>query len=216
MTEKKNFPVVLIGGGGHAKVLLDVLLTEGVKIWGILDKSPPAGELYGIPIIGDDDDIGEFAPSEVILVNGLGSTDIPGLRRRIYETFTSQGYKFRCVLHRSAQISRRAILDDGVQIMAGAVVNIGSRIGKNSIINTGATIDHDCRIGEHTHIAPGCTISGGVTVGNNTHIGTGTTIIQKINIGNNVLIGAGSLILNDVPDNVVVYGVPAKIRRKIS
>lgn len=95
--------------------------------------------------------------------------------------------------------------------MAGAVINVGSRIGDNSVINTRAALDHDCRIGCHVHIAPGSVISGGVKIGDGTHIGTGSSIIQCINVGINSVIGAGSVVVKDIPDNVKAYGVPAHV-----
>ena len=96
--------------------------------------------------------------------------------------------------------------------MAGAVINIGTRVEDNAIINTRASVDHDCHIGRHVHIAPGCTLSGGVSVGDETLIGTGSSVIQGISIGQRCLIGAGGNVLRDVPDNGKGYGWPFHMR----
>ena len=170
--------------------------------------------LLGIPILGTDKDIRHYNRKKIELVNGIGSVGVATLRRSVYEKFKAQGFHFRQVIHPSAVISRRAVLEEGVQVMAGAVINIGSRIGEDTIINTRSSVDHDCRIGKHVHIAPGVTLSGGVSVGDETLIGTGSSAIQGIRIGEGSLVGAGSVVIHDVSDHVVMYGVPAVRARK--
>ena len=172
--------------------------------------------LLGIPILGTDEDIRHYNRKEIELVNGIGSVGVATLRRSVYEKFKAQGFHFRQVIHPSAVISRRAVLEEGVQVMAGAVINIGSRIGEDTIINTRASVDHDCRIGRHVHIAPGVTLSGSVSVGDETLIGTGSSVIQGISIGESSLVGAGSNVINNIPDDCKVYGNPTKISRKMS
>lgn len=192
--------IILLGAGGHAKVLLDILLEQNAKIIGIAEKdgADRPSDLYGVPVIGSDSDIGSYLSDEIELVNGIGSVGSTALRQKIYEKFKRYGYCFRQVIHPQAVISRRAELGEGVQVMAGAVVNIGTRVKENSIINTNASIDHDCIIGAHVHIAPGVTISGGVTVGDGSHIGTGAAVVQGIEIGKHVLIEAGGIAVKSV------------------
>ena len=117
------------------------------------------------------------------LVNGLGSVGNTELRAGIYYKFKKLGYSFCQVIHPTAILAKDCILGEGVQVMAGVVVNTGTRIAADSIINTGAVVDHDCVIGSHVHIAPGATLSGGVHVGDGSHIGTGATVIQGVSIG---------------------------------
>lgn len=205
--------IILLGAGGHAKVLLDILLQEGANVVGILDKEPVAGELYGVPILGNDEAIAAFSPEDTRLVNGLGSVGSVKLRRKLYEKFTAQGFGFRRVIHGGATVSPRARIGAGAQIMGGATVNIDAVIGEDAIINTGASVDHDTIIGEHTHIAPGATISGGVVIGAGSHIGAGATIIQGVTVGENVIVGAGSVVLRDIASGQTVWGVPAKTSR---
>ena len=208
-----SLPVLVLGAGGHAKVLIDALLASCAVIAGIVDPDPRlAGtDLLGVPVLGGDDLVGEFPPSEVLLVNGLGSVGAPVGRRRLFERFKEMGYSFASVVHPSAVVAADVELGEGAQIMAGAVIQPGSRIGCNAIINTRASVDHDCLVGAHVHIAPGVTLSGGVTVGEASHLGTGATVIQGRRIGAESVIGAGALVLNDVAPAVTVVGVPARM-----
>ena len=208
-----NKPLIIIGAGDHAKVLLDILLEQGEKVFGLADKSVPKGTMiYGVPVIGDDNEVLKYSPEEIELVNGIGSVGSTALREKLYNYYKSKGYIFKSVIHKSAVLSSRAILFAGVQVLAGVIVNTEAEIGENSIINTKASVDHGCKIGSHCHIAPGCILSGCVAIGNGTHIGTGSSIIQGIKIGSNVLIGAGSVVVSDIEDNSKVYGVPAKVK----
>lgn len=210
MTKKK--PVILIGAGGHAKVLLDILLDTGVPVLGFLDNdaSLQKKKIFGLPVLGTDEEIARYSPEEINLVNGIGSVGVASLRKIIFDKFKAQGFCFRRVLHPFAAVSSRAELGEGVQVMAGAVINIGTRVEDNAIINTRASVDHDCHIGRHVHIAPGCTLSGGVIVGEGTLIGTGSSIIQGISIGKRCFIGAGSNVIRDISDERKGYGNPWK------
>lgn len=205
-------PVIVIGSGGHARVLLDALLFGGRKILGMTesDEGRWGSTVWDVPVLGGDDIILSYGVNEIELVNGLGSIGSTEKRKRIFEDFASKGYRFAKVLHPSAILSPRASLEEGVQVLSGSIVNSGVRIGADSIVNTGASLDHDVRVGEHVHIAPGVTVCGGVTIGRETHIGAGANIIQGISIGCNAVIGAGSVVIRSMADNVKAYGVPAK------
>ena len=207
-------PVIIIGAGDHAKVLLDILLEQDVTVIGLTDKSISKGTcIYGVPVIGDDSEILKYKTDEIELVNGIGSVGNTSIRQKVFSSLKEKGYFFRSVIHEASIVSKRAKLGEGVQLLAGAIVNIEAEIDDNTIINTKASIDHGCVIGKHCHIAPGCSFSGCVRIGDCTHIGTGTSIIQGINIGKNVLIGAGSVVINDVSDNEKAFGVPARVRK---
>ena len=204
-------PVIILGSGGHAKVLLDALIKLQIPVVGLTDinvgKQNP---VLDVPIIGTDENVLDFAPTDVQLVNGLGSVGLPARRNALFAEFKERGYSFATVVHPSAIIAAGVELGEGVQVMAGAVVQTGCRIGANSIVNTRASVDHDCVIDCNVHIAPGVTLSGGVRVNTGVHIGTGATVIQSIQIGANSLVGSGALVIRDVPANVKVVGVPAK------
>jgi sugar O-acyltransferase (sialic acid O-acetyltransferase NeuD family) len=203
-------PVIVIGGGGHAKVLVSTLLLCRRSILGFADLNPAPAGLLGISCIGDDNAVMTYAPEQVRLVNGVGSTGSSARRKEIYERYRLAGYGFASVIHPSATVAAEVQIEDGVQIMAGAVVQAGSTIGSNVIVNSGAIIDHDCAIGEHAHVAPGAVLSGNVRIGAGAHIGTGACIIQGISIGAGSVVGAGAVVVKDVPPGVTVVGVPAK------
>lgn len=201
-----NKPVILIGNGGHAAVLTDILLQQNRSIIGFTaPESEP--NRFGIQYIGMDDVIYSYNIADIELVLCLGSISS---RAAIYKQFKDKGYTFSSVIHQSSIISPNSILGEGVQIMANTVIETFVVVADNTIINTSVSINHDCRIGGHCHISPGATLSGNVTVGDFTHIGAGTVVIQNVQIGRQVLIGAGSLVLRTVKDGSKAFGVPAK------
>lgn len=206
-------PVIIIGGGGHAKVLIDALRLRSVRILGIMDPALAKGtRILDLPVLGDDAAVDAYGPDQVDLVNALGSIHVPVQRKAIFERFSGKGYRFAAVLHPSAVIASDVELGEGVQVMAGAVIQAGSRIGRNAIVNTRASVDHDCSIGEHVHVAPGVTLSGSVSIGDLVHVGTAAVVIQGTAIGRNSMIGAGALVLEAVPEDSTVLGSPAKPR----
>ena len=203
-------PVILVGGGGHAKVLASTLLLLHRKILGFVDPKPSLPPLLGIPHLGGDAAVFLHPPDRVRLVNAVGSTGSTALRRKIYEQFREKKYVFETVIHPAAIIAPEVQAEDGVQVMAGAVVQPGSHLGADVIINTGARIDHDCTIGAHAHIAPGATLSGQVEIGTGAHVGTGASIIQGIVVGATSVVGAGAVVVHHVPAGVTVTGIPAR------
>jgi UDP-perosamine 4-acetyltransferase len=207
-----SLPVIIMGAGGHAKVLIEALLQSGKVIAGIVDSDFALVDtkVLGVPVLGGDNMVNGFSPSEVKLVNGLGSVGLPFKRQQLFERFKSMGYDFATVVHPSAVVASDVELGEGAQVMAGVVIQPGSRIGKNVIINTRASIDHDSRIGDNSHIAPGVTLSGNVLVGESSHIGTGATVIQGINTGTGSFVAAGAVVVRDVAAHSAVYGIPAR------
>jgi UDP-perosamine 4-acetyltransferase len=164
----------------------------------------------GVANLGDDTVILGYAFDKVRLVNGVGSIDSTARHRAVFEGFVEKGYSFENVIHPSAVVSLDVYLGEGVQIMAGAVLQPGIRLGDNVIVNTGARVDHDCQVDSHAHIAPGATLSGHIHIGSGAHIGTGATIIQGVTIGAGCIVGAGAVVVDDVPEGITVVGVPAR------
>jgi sugar O-acyltransferase (sialic acid O-acetyltransferase NeuD family) len=204
-----NLPVIVVGGGGHAKVLVSTLVLQHRRVLGFVDLKPSVPFLLGIAHLGDDGAVFLHPPDQVRLVNGVGSIGSTALRRAVYEKFREKQYIFETVIHPSAIIAPEVHTDDGVEVMAGVVVQPGSYLGANVIINTGARVDHDCWIDAHAHIAPGVTLSGDVHIGPGAHIGTGASIIQGVRVGAGSIVGAGAVVVGDVPEGVTVVGVPA-------
>jgi len=208
-----TIPVIIIGAGGHARVLISSLNALRREIIGILhpDATLIGQSIAGIRIIGNDDKGLEYAPDSIELVNGIGSISSTEKRKEIYIKFKNDGYSFAQVIHPSETIMNDVQLGEGVQVMAGAIVQTGCVIGDNAIVNTGAIIDHDCMIGAHAHVAPGAVISGGVQIGEMAHIGTAATVIQGIKIGSGSIIGAGAMVIKNVPAGKKAIGNPARI-----
>lgn len=195
-------PLVILGAGGHAAVLAEILLEQNRPLIAVVapDSIPANSPLAGLKRIASDEQLlSTYSSEEVELVNGLGSIPGNNLRWKLFELFSEKGYRFTSVISAKANLSNYLDLAEGVQIMMGAQIQTNASIGKNSIINTGAIVEHDCEIGAHNHIAPGVTLSGGVTTANQVHIGTGASVIQNIQIGEQAVIGAGTTIVRDVP-----------------
>lgn len=200
--------VVVIGGGGHARVLLDALSSMGVRVAGVVAPSIAPG--LRAPLLGDDSWLLEQDAGKVLLVNALGSTSNTAARAAVFDRFRSAGFRFATVVHRAAIVAADATLGEGAQVMAGAIVQPGVVLAENVLVNTGAQLDHDCVVGAHSHIAPGVVCSGAVRIGDRVHVGVGAIVIQGVSIGAEALIGAGSLVLRDVGAKAVAYGSPAR------
>ena len=195
--------IVLIGGGGHAKVVIDAIKKEGkFDIYGIVDPVLARGtSVMGISVLGSDDELENIFAKKVKYASiGIGSIDNSEARKRIYRNLKSIGFELPAIKHPSASIGEHVLLGEGTFVAAGAVINPSVKIGKNAIVNTRASIDHDCEIGDFVHIAPGATLSGGVRVGDETHIGTGANVVQYRTIGKECMIGAGRTIRHDKGD----------------
>lgn len=204
--------IIIIGAGGHAKVLIDALLSANEHIYALTDNNSKrkGSKVFGIPIIGDDEKILSYASNEILLVNGLGSTHSTALRKKLYNKWITKGYEFKTIIHPSATVSLLANIAKASQILANAVVNASASVAENCIINTAAIVEHDCQIDKHVHIAPNATVLGGVNIGAESHIGAGATILQNLAVGERCLVGAGAVVVKSVATGQKVLGVPAK------
>ncbi len=202
--------IIVIGGGGHARVVISALRRIGRPILGYTDAKACAGSISGVVRLGDDSALSGHAPSEILLANGVGSIRNTARRTRVHERMKASGYEFVTIVHPSAVVADDVELDEGCQVMAGAVVQTGARVGAGSIINTRASVDHDTWIGAHVHVAPGATLSGGIRVEDGAHIGAGATVVQGVTIGRGAVVGAGAVVIRDVEAGAVVVGVPAR------
>jgi sugar O-acyltransferase (sialic acid O-acetyltransferase NeuD family) len=204
-----ELPVIVVGGGGHAKVLVSALLLRKRSVLGFVDLNLKLPPLLGVPHLGNDGAVLAHPPDGVQLVNGVGSISCTKNHRNVYDWFVQKHYCYATVIHPSAIVAPEVQVEDGVQVLAGAIVQAGCRLGANVIVNTGARVDHDCIIDSHAHVAPGVTICGAVHVGTGAYIGAGATVIQGIRIGAGSVIGAGALVIRDIPQEAKVVGVPA-------
>jgi len=213
-----SVPVVGLGAGGHAKVVIEILQADRqYEVIGLLDPNRDihGKSVLGIPVLGDDGHLPILKARGVEhFFVGLGSTSDLKPRRRLYEFALSQGMKPVSAIHPRAVISPSATLGLGATVMSVATINAAAQLGENVIVNTGAIVEHDCIVGNHVHIATGARLASTVHVGDTTHIGIGAVIRQLITIGSGVLVAAGAVVVDDVPDNVTVAGVPARLLKR--
>jgi len=206
--------IFLIGGGGHAKVLFDILNDKKLIVDAIV--SPEIDQsfslLKNVKHLKDDSEVLKYDPKQVLLVNGVGSIPRNNVRKSIFEKFCKNSYEFLTLKSESSMVSSSCYLGMGVQVMPGAIINAGAWIGDNTIVNSGAIIEHDCKIGKNNHIAPGAVLCGQSCTKENVHIGTGATVIQEITIGKNAVIAAGTSVVRDVEQNTLV--MPASVTKK--
>jgi UDP-perosamine 4-acetyltransferase len=193
-------PVVILGGGGHARVVIDALRCAGHTIAGVVDPKAAVADTLpkGVAWLGKD--LSQARPGEVEVAIGVGSLDVGerNPRPRLFQEAKAGGFAILSFRHPSAIVAGDVVLGEGVQVMAGAILQPGVRAGVNCILNTGARLDHDCRVGDHVHLAPGVVLSGTVQVGDGSHVGTGAIVIQNIKIGAAAMIAAGAVVTRDV------------------
>jgi sugar O-acyltransferase (sialic acid O-acetyltransferase NeuD family) len=213
MSEKTS--CVILGSGGHARMLMDCLrFSPDVEIAGILDPTPSlhGKKIHDVPVLGNDDLLGEMARYGVShFVVGVGGVGDNRPRKKIFEAAVGYGLIPLEVKHPTAVISDTVVQGTGCQFLPGCIVNTDAVLGVSVIVNSGAIVEHDCFVADYVHIATGARLAGAVRVGYGAHIGAGATIRQNIEIGEFALVGAGSVVVANVPPNTIVMGVPAKI-----
>jgi UDP-perosamine 4-acetyltransferase len=205
--------VLLIGAGGHARVVLDILRTHpALTPVGVIDPAPRGEALMGVPVLGGDERLPELlAQGTMTAIIAIGSTGDCRLRERLFTECLADGWAFATAVHRSAIVAPDAAIGQGTAIMAGAIVNTGTSVGQNVVINTGAVVEHDCVIGDHAYVSPGAVLCGGVYIGVGAFIGAGATVRQGVRIGDWTVVGAGAVVLEDLPPEVTAFGVPARV-----
>ena len=195
--------IILIGGGGHAKVVYDTLQSSAQNVRGFLDDRTRCPLASTIPHLGPINQLD--SDHEVILAIG----DI-GTRQRLLPRLADARLAGP-VIHETAVVSSSASLGEAVFVGPGAIINADARFDRHAIINSGAIIEHDCRIGYNTHIAPAAALGGAARIGDNTLVGIGARILPGIEIGSGCTVGAGAVVTRHVPDNTRVVGTPARI-----
>lgn len=209
--------IVILGGGGHSKVLIETILAcnNDIRIVLLDDKFTidKSVEVLGFPIIGKLGKIYEFDFKEKYTnaVVAIGNSD---LRIKWIKNIQENGYRVPSFIHPTAYISPSSSIESGTVVFAKAVVQSNVKIGKGAILNSNVIIEHDGIVGDGSHICPGVSIAGNVKVGNSSWIGIGSTIKENLNIGSNVTIGAGSVVIENIGDNSLAYGVPARIKKQ--
>lgn len=203
--------IAVIGGGGHAKVLISVLKKLQFELVGYTDKQD-RGAILGLPFLGDDGVLPGLMRAGGVhrAVIGLGKIDTSDARLRLGEEIEVLGFDSPVIVSPQALVNEEVELGPGTVVFDGAVVNSGTVIGRLCIVNTNSTVEHDCRLGDNVHIAPGATLSGGVIVGNNCTVGAGATVVQEVTICADCLIGAGSTVVDNIGTSGTYAGNPAR------
>lgn len=206
--------ILLVGGGGHCRSVLDCLRqSEVYSEIGIVDQGPPFKKsIFEIPIVGTDADLPSlFVEGWTAAAVTVGSIGRPQTRRYLFQRLKEIGFALPPIISSHAVIGRDVSVEAGVFIGKRAVVNAGSHVGLCAIINTGAIVEHDCTIKDFVHISPGAVLCGGVQVKENSHVGAGAVVRQEICIGQDSVIGAGSVVVRNIPDGVEAYGNPCRV-----
>ncbi|WP_456288557.1 acetyltransferase [Paenibacillus sp. AK002] len=200
--------VLVVGGGGHAKIVIDILqgYDECYEIVGFTSQTSDIDNILGVPYLGDDSIISKLHGVNCFIV-AVGNNKI---RKSIYKRLIQLGLEPINAISKSSYVSPNAHIGKGIVVVAGAVINPCSTIHDNVIINTLTGIDHDCVVGAHAHIAPGASLAGGVRVGEGAFIGMKASVVPEKTIGEWSIIGSGAVVVSDIPSAVTVVGVPAK------
>lgn len=205
--------LALWGAGGHAGVVLDAVLRQGLhESVTFIDDTKDAGDPFhrsGLSILYGRDHLARLRADGVRgMVIAVGDER---KRTALAAIAVDAGFELCTIVHPSAVICADVRIGAGTVVFAGVVVQTGSEIGNNVIVNTGASVDHDCRIGDGAQLAPRVALGGRVKVGDLSFVGIGATVINRIEIGRNCLIGAGAVVVRDIPDHSLAYGVPARV-----
>jgi sugar O-acyltransferase (sialic acid O-acetyltransferase NeuD family) len=204
--------VIIFGASGHANVIIDILEKQNkYQIIGIFVDTPEmqGTTVMGYPVLGKIAEFYGATKGIVAIGDNYGRSLVVNKIKGINSDF-----KFIPAIHPAAIIGKNVEIGDGSVVVAGAIINPNTIIGKHCIINTNSSTDHDCSIGDFSSIAPGVTIGGNAIIGSLSTVSMGANVIQKIKIGDGTLIGAGSTVIRDIPDGVLAYGLPAKVIRK--
>jgi sugar O-acyltransferase (sialic acid O-acetyltransferase NeuD family) len=211
-TQESANPIVVIGGGGHAKVVISILRKlKRHRILGYTDLKDN-GVLVGVPYLGSDSELEALAVerSKVNAVLAVGQVGLGKQRHALWTKLDSLALSFPLIVSPDAIVNEEVSGGEGAVVMDGVVINSGAKIGLGAIVNTNSTIEHDVVLEDWVHVAPGATISGGVTVGRFSMIGAGATIIEGKKIAAGCLVGAGATVVRDLTEPGVYVGSPAR------
>jgi UDP-perosamine 4-acetyltransferase len=210
VTDAAAGQLVIVGAGGHAKVIVELLRAAhpGLALIGFTDRDAAPRTVLGLPVLGGDEMLQRLRAEGVeAAFVALGDNAV---RAELGDRLQMLGYRLPTVVSPRAAVSPSARLGVGVAVMAGAVINADAEIAELAIINTGAVVDHDVQVGRAAHLGPGCAVAGGVRIGARTLLGVGASVAPGVTIGADVVVGAGACVVQNLPDGVVAVGVPAR------
>ena len=207
-------PLILVGGGGHCKSVIDVAESMGHSILGILDLPKNVGHfILGYPVLGTDDDIPLFVNQADFIVT-VGFIKESSLRLKIHDKIRTSGGNLGTLIASTAYVSRHAQIGAGTVVMHHAFVNAGARIGSGCIINTFVNVEHDALIGDNCHISTGAMVNGDCKVGDCSFLGSQSVMVNGTSIISGCIIGAGSVVRKDILEKGIYSGNPAILKMK--
>lgn len=209
-------PLILVGGGGHCKSVIEAAESAGFNILGVLDMPEVVGkELLSTKVIGTDDDISSYVDKAEFVVT-VGFIKNPATRITLFNRIKEVGGKLATVIASTAYISQYATIGEGTVVLHHATVNAGAQIGNNVIINTAANIEHDAMIGDHSHISTGAMVNGDCKVGKRCFIGSQSVLANCVSVGNDIIVGAGSFVKSSISERGIYYSKIDSIKIQIA
>ena len=210
--EQKN--LILVGGGGHCKSVIEVAESAGYTILGIVDRPEELGKLVlDYKVIGVDDDIPQYVEKAEFVIT-VGFIKNPALRIKLYNKVKEAGGKLATIVASTAHVSKYATLGECTVVMHQAFVNAGAQIGNNVILNTFTNIEHDAVVGDQCHISTGTMVNGDCKIGQNVFVGSQSVLANGIEVGDNIIIGAGSVVRKSISQKGIYVGNPAILKIK--
>ena len=210
--EQKN--LILVGGGGHCKSVIEVAESAGYTILGIVDRPEELGKLVlDYKVIGVDDDIPQYVEKAEFVIT-VGFIKNPALRIKLYNKVKEAGGKLATIVASTAHVSKYATLGEGTVVMHQAFVNAGAQIGNNVILNTFTNIEHDAVVGDQCHISTGTMVNGDCKIGQIVFVGRQSVLANGIEVGDNIIIGAGSVVRKSISQKGIYVGNPAILKIK--
>lgn len=207
-------PLILVGGGGHCKSVLEAAESAGFRILGVLDMPEEIGkEILSTRVIGTDDDIPSFV-DEAEFVITLGFIKNPSTRIKLYNRIKEAGGSLATIVASTSYVSKYATLGEGTVVLHQAFVNAGAKVGNNVILNTASNIEHDAWIGDHCHISTGTMVNGECRVGDRCFIGSQSVLANCISVGDDIIVGAGSFVRKSITEEGIYSGNPALLKVK--
>ena len=207
-------PLVLIGGGGHCKSVIEASESAGYEIMGVLDMPEDVGkEILSTKVIGTDDDIPSYVDKAEFVIT-VGFIKNPAIRIKLYNRVKEAGGKLATIIASTAYVSKYATIGEGTVVMHQAFVNAGAKVGNNVILNTFTNVEHDAVIGDQCHISTGTMVNGDCKVGANCFIGSQSVLANGVTIGDDIIVGAGSLVRKSINIKGIYSGNPAVLKIK--
>jgi len=202
-------PLILVGGGGHCKSVVEAAESVGFQILGVLDMPENVGnEILSTKVIGTDDDIPAYVDKAEFVIT-VGFIKNPAIRIKLYNKIKEAGGKLANIIASTAYVSKYAVIGEGTVVLHQAFVNAGAKVGCNVILNTATNIEHDAVIGDHCHISTGAMVNGECVVGDRCFIGSQSVLANCITIGDDIIVGAGSLVRKSIKEKGIYSGNPA-------